>query len=321
MLDPRRLRVLHEVARQGSFSAAADALSYTQSAVSQQIAALEREAGTILVERGRRAIRLTDAGRSLVAHTESILASLAAAEADLEAIAGLRGGRVRLASFPTAGATIVPLAVAEFSSRHPGVELSLVEAEPEESVPRLRAGELEVALVFEYLSLPRTTYNRLYEGIESVHLLDDPMYLALHPEHPLAERADVRLADLQGEVWIQGDPGGLCGAMHRHACQAAGFEPRVGFESDDYGVVQGLVAAGVAVSLLPMLALSNVREDIVVRSLGAETPVRRVSAAALPGYRSPATEAMLAVLQRTARRLSQERPGLRLPDGAVPAAA
>ena len=318
MLDARRLKVLHEVARHGSFSAAADALSYTQSAVSQQIAALEREAGTLLVERARRGVRLTDAGRALVTHTESILASLAAAEADLEAIAGLRGGRLRLASFPTAGATIVPLAVAEFSAGHPGVELSLVEAEPDESVPRLKAGELEIALVFEYSSLPRSSYEPGYEGIDRIHLLDDPMYLALPAGHRLANRARVRLQDLSDELWINGDPGGMCGAMHRHACQAAGFEPRVSFESEDYGVVQGLVAAGVAVSLLPMLALSNVRDDIVVRPLGSETPVRRVSAAVSAGYRSLATQAMLEVLQRTARRISEDRPGLRVP--AVPIA-
>ena len=313
MLDARRLKVLHEVARYGSFSAAADALSYTQSAVSQQIAALEREAGTLLVERARRGVRLTDAGRALVTHTESILASLAAAEADLEAIAGLRGGRLRLASFPTAGATIVPLAVAEFSAGHPGVELSLVEAEPDESVPRLKAGELEIALVFEYSSLPRSSYEPGYEGIDRIHLLDDPMYLALPAGHRLANRTRVRLQDLSDELWINGDPGGMCGAMHRHACQAAGFEPRVSFESEDYGVVQGLVAAGVAVSLLPMLALSNVRDDIVVRPLGSETPVRRVSAAVSAGYRSLATQAMLEVLQRTARRISEDRPGLRVP--------
>src|SRR4051812_29340939 len=146
MLDVKRLRVLREVAEQGSFSGAAEALSYTQSAVSQQIAALERETGSTLVDRGARGIRLTDAGRALVEHAEAILSRLAAAEAELEAIAGLRGGRVRLASFPSAGAALVPLAIATFSKRHPAIELSLREAEPEDSVPLLKSGELEVAL-------------------------------------------------------------------------------------------------------------------------------------------------------------------------------
>lgn len=311
MLDARRLRVLREVVACGSFSAAAEALSYTQSAVSQQIAALEREAGTKLLERNAHGVRVTDAGRALVEHSEQILAGLAAAEAELEAIAGLRGGRVRLASFPTAGATLMPLAVASFRSQHPAVELSLVEAEPEESIPRLKSGDLEIALTFEYATLPRTVYEPAHEGIELVRLLDDPMYVALHPEHPLARKPKLRLADLEGEPWIEGDPRGLCGAMHRHACQAAGFEPHVDFETNDYNVVQGLVAAGVAVSLMPMLALTNVREDIVIRSLGRETPVRRVSAAARSGgYRSPATAAMLAVLEQAARDYSERQPAV-----------
>src|SRR5437764_3499949 len=159
MLDVKRLRVLREVAQQGSFSAAGESLGYTQSAVSQQIAALERETGSALVERNARGVRLTDAGRALVEHADGILARVAAAEEELDAIAGLRGGRLRLASFPTAGATLVPLAIAEFSHRHPGVELSLVEAEVEESIPRLKAGELDVALIFEYSSLPRSYYE------------------------------------------------------------------------------------------------------------------------------------------------------------------
>src|ERR687893_1699053 len=130
MLDVRRMRVLREVAARGSFSAAADALAYTQSAVSQQMAALEREAGTRLVERSARGVRLTEAGRALVRHADVILARLADAEAELEAIAGLRGGRVRLVSFPTAAATLMPRAIAMFRERHPGVELSLEPGEP-----------------------------------------------------------------------------------------------------------------------------------------------------------------------------------------------
>src|SRR6478609_11272805 len=130
MLDVRRMRVLREVASRGSFSAAADALDYTQSAISQQVAALEREAGTKLVERGARGIHLTEAGRALVAHADVILARLADAEAELEAIAGLRGGRVRITSFPSAGATLMPIAIARFRERHPGVELSMQLAEP-----------------------------------------------------------------------------------------------------------------------------------------------------------------------------------------------
>src|SRR5918911_576256 len=147
MLDVKRLRVLREVAARGSFSAAAEALGYTQSAVSQQIAALEREAGSTLIERNPRGLRLTDAGEALVRHADKILARLAEAEAELEAIAGLHGGRLRLGSFPTPRAPLVPHAIAEFSARHPAVELSLSEADPDESLPRLKAGELDLILV------------------------------------------------------------------------------------------------------------------------------------------------------------------------------
>jgi DNA-binding transcriptional LysR family regulator len=138
MLDVRRMRVLREVAARGSFSAAADALAYTQSAVSQQIAALEREAGTTLVERNARGVRLTDAGRALVEHADAILARLSDAEAELEAIAGLRGGRLRLAAFPSAGASIMPEAIARFRERHPAVDLTLEPAEPGPALNRLR---------------------------------------------------------------------------------------------------------------------------------------------------------------------------------------
>ena len=301
MLDVKQLRVLKEVAALGSFSAAAESLSYTQPAISQQIAALERAAGSRLVDRTSRGVRLTDAGRALVEHAEAVLQRLAAAEAELEAIAGVRGGRVRLASFPTAGASIAPPAVAAFSQRHPGVELSLLEAEPEEAVPLLNAAELEVALVFEYSHIAQPEFDRLFEGVELMHLLDDPMYLAMPHDHSAAQRKRLRLEDLAEETWIQDDCSGPCGRLHLAACQSAGFEPKIGFMSDDYNVVQGLVAAGVGVSLLPALALANMREDIVVRSLGPSAPRRRIMAATLDArYRSPATDAMLAILGEVA---------------------
>ena len=150
MLNVARLKVLKEVAYRGSLSSAAEALSYTQSAVSQQIAALEAETGMALLERHPRGVSLTAAGQTLVGHAEGILARLDAAEAALSAIAGLRGGRLRMASFPTAGSTLMPLAIANFRAAYPDVELTLAEGEPEEIVPRLRAGELDLALLFEF---------------------------------------------------------------------------------------------------------------------------------------------------------------------------
>jgi DNA-binding transcriptional LysR family regulator len=316
MLDVKQLRVLKTVAEHGSFSAAAEALSYTQPAISQQIAALERHAGATLVDRTSRGVRLTEAGRALVDHAEVVLARLAAAEAELEAMAGVRGGRVRLASFPTAGASVLPPAVALFTERHPDVELTFVECEPDEAAQMLRAAEVEVALVFELRELTQPDFERLYEGIELHHLLDDPMYIALPQGHPLAHKPRVRLEDFADETWIQeSGTRSWCGGLHLAACAAAGFEPKVAFQSDDYNIVQGLIAAGVGISLLPSLALTNVREDIVVRSLGRAAPARRLAAATLAGrYRSPATVAMLGILDEVAARFE-------LPSGAAVAAA
>jgi molybdate transport repressor ModE-like protein len=296
MLDVRRMKVLREVATHGSFSAAAEALSYTQSAVSQQIAALEREAGTTLVERGARGIRLTDAGEALVRHTEAVLANLAEAEAELEALAGLRGGRVRLASFPSAGSAIVPQAIASFRARHPAVDLSLIEAEPDQSLPRLRAGELELALTYS----PSLLSDEALTGLELEDLLEDPFYLVLPAAHALASRAKVRLNDLAAESWISATGACPCSSQVRGACTTAGFEPHVAFESDDFATVQGLVAAGVGVAMIPDLGFATVRDDIVIREIAGEAPARRVQAAMLTGYRSPATEAMLEVLRETA---------------------
>jgi DNA-binding transcriptional LysR family regulator len=304
MFDVKQLKVLRAVAEHGSFSAAADALSYTQPAISQQIAALEKRAGTTLVDRGSRGVRLTDAGRTLVEHAEVVIARLAAAEAELEAIAGIRGGRVRLSSFPTAGASILPPAVAEFTRRHPEVELNFVEREPEDASASLRAAELEIAIVFEYSELKEPEFDRMYEGIELHHLVDDPMYLALPRDHPLAAKPRVRLKDVAEETWIQESGAhSWCGSFHEAVCTNAGFQPKVGFRSDDYNVVQGLIAAGVGISLLPGLALTNLREDIVVRSLGKGAPARKIAAATLAGrYRSPATDAMLEILSEVADR-------------------
>jgi DNA-binding transcriptional LysR family regulator len=295
MLNVGRLRVLKEVAHRGSFSAAADALSYTQSAVSQQIAALEAETGMTLLERHPRGVSLTAAGQTLVGHAEGILARLESAEAALSAIAGLRGGRLRMASFPTAGATLMPLAIATFRARYPDVELTLAEGEPEQIAPRLRAGELDLALLFKFGE------SSLAEDITRVELLEDPFYLALPRDHALAGKRKLRLRDLRAEAWVQTSSSSPCARHVVRSCHAAGFEPRVAFESDDYQTVQGLVAAGVGVALIPELALSVVREDILIRALSPHPPARQVIAATPAGARLlPAAPAMLAVLEQAA---------------------
>jgi DNA-binding transcriptional LysR family regulator len=309
MLDVKRLRVLREVAAKGSFSAAAESLAYTQSAVSQQIAALEREAGARLVERSARGVRLTEAGRALVRHADVILARLADAEAELEAIAGLRGGRLRLASFATAGATIMPRAIAAFRERHPGVELSMTPAEPDEAIQQLRAGECDIAMTID---APFCAIDD--EGIDLLHLLDDPMYVVLPRGHQLAAKPRIRLGELSGEPWIGGSSGGCPDTLILlRAANAAGFEPRIAFHSDDYLAIQGFVAAGMGVSLIPDLALLAVRDDVVVRSLGTRPPIRRISAATMrDGYRSPAVDAMLEILTGVGARFAGERRELAL---------
>src|SRR3954463_616428 len=200
MLDVRRMRVLREVALRGSFSAAAEALSFTQSAVSQQIAALEREAGAVLVERSARGVRLTEAGEAGVRHTEGVLGRRGEAEAELEAIAGLRGGRLRLAAFESAAATVMPLAIAGFTKAHPAVELSMSLMDPEDSLPAMRAGDIDLAITFG----AGEPGDREGDGFDHLHLLEDPMYLVLAADHPLANRRSVRLGDLAGEAWIGG---------------------------------------------------------------------------------------------------------------------
>ncbi len=304
MLNVQRLRVLREVAHRGSFSTAADSLSYTQSAVSQAVARLEAETGVTLLERDRGGVRPTASGAALLEHADAILARIEAAEDDLAAIAQVRGGRLRMASFPTAGATLMPLAIATFSAAHPDVALSLAEGEPEEIAPRLRAGELDLALLFEF----RGVSEKLGARLRRINLLEDPMYLALPNGHRLADAPRVRLADLSGENWVQTSAESPCARHVVRSCHAAGFEPAVSFESDDYQTVQGLVAAGVGVALIPELALSSVRDDVFIRALHPKGPVRRVVAAtARADGASAAAERMLEVLQEVAVRYGKGR--------------
>lgn len=310
MLDVRRLRILREVAARGSFSAAATALAYTQPAVSQQIAALEREAGTRLVERGARGVRLTAAGRALVGHADAVMAQLEEAERDLAAIAGLRGGALSMAAFPSVAATLVPPAVAAFRARHPGVELSLRPLEPSEAVTALRAGEVDVAMVLEIEARPFAG-----EGLCVQPVFDDPMYVALPGDHPLAKLRSVPLERLADEAWVLGTVSASCPdtELLRGACVASGFEPRLAFHCDDYPAIQGFVAAGVGVSLIPDLALVSVREDLAIRRLSGPAPVRRVLAATREqAGESPAADAMVGFLVEAGRDWASRRRTLRL---------
>jgi DNA-binding transcriptional LysR family regulator len=288
--------VLREVARRGSLSAAAEALAYTPSAVSQQIAALEREAGVGLVDRGARGAVLTDAGRALVRHADEILGRLAAAEEELRAMAGLAAGRLRLGAFSTAGAVLVPRAVVAFRARHPAVETALVEVDPEEAVAELRAHVIDLALVYEFPVVPGPSL----ESLQHRHLLEDRLNIALPEGHRLARRRRVRLADLAGEPWIQGVHRGSTAGVLPAACRVAGFEPNIVFRSDDHMAVQGFVAAGLGVAVVPQLAVATARADVAIRPLEVEGDLltRRVGVAMPAGrYQPPAVTAMVAILE------------------------
>jgi DNA-binding transcriptional LysR family regulator len=305
MLDLRRLHMLREIARHRSLSAAAASLAYTPSAVSQQVAALEREVGVSLVERGPRGAVLTEAGRLLVRHADAILGRVNAAEEELRALAGLQTGHLRVGAFTTAGAVLVPRAVKAFRDRHPGVDVELTEIDPEEAMIRLSSRELDLALVYAFPvveDLPR-------DGFEYVHLLDDRLYVALPESHRLAGRRRLKLKELAREAWIQGVHRGSTVAVVPAACRAAGFEPRIVFRSDDHMAVQGFVAAGLGIAVVPQLALATARRDIVIRALEVEGDLltRQVGVAmAAATYRPPGVAAMVAILGDVCRGLADE---------------
>jgi DNA-binding transcriptional LysR family regulator len=295
VLDVRRLRVLREVARHGSLAAAADVLSYTPSAVSQQIAALEREAGAVLLERRARGVVLTEAGHTLVEHAEQILAQLDAAAVALQELAELKRGRLRMASFATAGATVLPRAVDLFRARHPEVELTVWSASPAQSLAWLREARLDLALTVDLPESPA-------EGVAVTHLFDDSFRLGIRRDHPLAAKPDIRLEDLERETWIDVPDTLSGGKALRIACRAAGFEPKVSFESDDYTAIRELVGAGAGLALLPELALYPPHDGVLLQDLGPGGPKRAIQAATrtVP-FRSLAAATMLDILLELGR--------------------
>jgi DNA-binding transcriptional LysR family regulator len=290
VFDTARLRVFREVVRRGSLSAAAEALSFTQPAVSRQIAALEREAGAQLLERTPRGIRLTEPGRILLGHAEAILDRMATARAQVESVTTLAGGRLRIGAFPTANATIVPRAIAAFTREHPSVELSLLEAITPEVLAHLRAGEVDVAVVTHGPDLESA-------DVDVVDLVDDELLVALPAAHPLAAKPKLRLRDLRDETWIESVS---AGRTLLTVALAQGFEPRVRFGAEGWLSKQGLVAAGVGVTLIPGLAIATVRDDIVLRSLSPQPPRRRIVAAVPAGYRAPAVAPIVDLLREAA---------------------
>jgi DNA-binding transcriptional LysR family regulator len=298
MLDLTRLRALAAVARHGSVTAAAAELGYVQSSLSHHLSRLEAETGTRLLQRAGRGVRLTAAGRMLAERAEEILGRVAAAEAELAAHSGLSAGRVRLAAFPSALGTFVPTATAAFTAAHPGVELRFFEAEPPEAVRMVRAGEVDVAVVFEHSDAPAGPEP----GLRRTALLDEPMALLTR-----AGSGRSALAEHAGSTWITGCE--RCRAHLLRQCAALGFSPRIAFTTDDYIAVQALVAAGLGVTTLPALALAAHRNPGVTASpLPGAT--RTVSALVYGDPPDPApTAALLAALADAAVLALPAAPG------------
>lgn len=250
-MDPRRLLIFGEVAEAGSIAAAARRLGWTQPAVSQHLRALEREARCALVVRTARGVMLTEAGRVLLAHAEVIAARMRGAQDEIAALADLEAGTVRLAAFPSAAATIVPAALAALRAAHPRMQVRLEVAEPPEAVELLRRGDVDLVVVFDYAG---ATTPAVPSGMAATVLASDPVQLVL----PLGREPPDTLGVLRDEPWVAGCPS--CRDHLRHVGLAAGFDPDIRHSTDDYVVVQSLVAVGGVVALLPRLALRGHRD-------------------------------------------------------------
>lgn len=304
MLDVRRMQMLRAVVTSGSITAAATNLGYTPSAISQQITVLEREAGLPLLEKAGRGVRPTSAGKLLTDYAGVIAEQLGEAEAGLADLRTGRTGRLRVRYFATAGAALVPPAVAYFRSEHPSVKLDLSMVEPNPPMTEVQAGRIDVAIVVVLDNMPPQL-----SGVQLVHLLDDPFLAVLPRGHRLARKRVLDLADLAGESWVESDlwPGGACRQVLLDACAAAGFCPKTAVECDDYQTAQGFVVAGLGISLIPRLGLGTVASGAVVRPVRHPEPVRQIYAA-VPEFTidQPATASLLRGLRLAAAERASE---------------
>ncbi|GAB3268514.1 LysR family transcriptional regulator [Sinomonas notoginsengisoli] len=294
-LDLHRLHVLREVARSGSLTSAAAALSFTTSAVSQQISKLEHEVGVALVERHPRGVALTDAGAALLGYADNIDRTIGAALAEMDEFAGLRRGQLRIGTFPTVGASLMPDVVRAFRAQYPDIAVSVVSARRDGLLEHLRRRDIELTLLWDY------PWQQIQDDeLALIPLMKDPTTLLVPREHAVAGRRSVRIEALRNEEWIVRDEHPVADVLRR-VCRETGFEPRIAFAANDYQETQGMVAAGIGIALAPRLALSALRPDVVAVPL-AGGPARRILLAHLAGRRlSPAGEQSVAVFRSTAR--------------------
>jgi molybdate transport repressor ModE-like protein len=289
-LDPRRLMIFRSVARAGSISAAARQLGWTQPAVSQHLNRLERAVGCPLLLRGSQGVTLTEAGHILLRRADSIAGELHMGAEELASLVDARTGRVRLVAFPSAAATVVPRALAALARNHPGIEVGLTEAEPPEARAMVRHGEADLAIAFTHQGPPHPE-----SPLSWLPLLDEPVHLVVPSDHAVLRRTVVRLRDFANESWIGG-----CVRCREHLvarCMEAGFEPVIRHTTDNYVVVQNLVAHGLGVTLLPQSALDAFRHRGVSVRAAPEFGQRQVGVAHLNGARDvPANAALIAEL-------------------------
>ncbi|GAA3443616.1 LysR family transcriptional regulator [Planomonospora venezuelensis] len=273
MLDLNRLKALHAVAVYGSVGAAADALMVTPSAVSQQLAKLERETGATLLERNGRGVRLTDAAGLLADHAERILALVETAEADFEALRGEVVGRLSIGAFPTAARGLLPQALRLLQERHPDLGLRLHEREPERQLREVSRGELDLAVIQDWMNRPMA----VPDGLSRAVLFDDLADVVLPAGHPLADRAEIELSELSGDRWISGSPGTVCHDWLVYTLRAAELEPEITCMADEYPTQLALVAAGQGCAIVPRLGRGAFPEGVRAVAL-LPRPTRRIYA-------------------------------------------
>ncbi len=289
MLDPRRLQLLDAVARHGTIAAAALELGRTAAAVSQQLTLLEREAGSALLDRGPRSVRLTPAGRRLAGRAGEIGTILREAEMEMREFTRLAAGEIEIGAFPTAAAAILPGALTAFARLHPGVDVRLVEAEPDELEPLVGAGSLDLAIVYSYGLVPRE--RPLPRAVRAIPLLTEPVLAALPAQLARTLPDPVPLSLLGEQRWISSREGTAGAESLRRACAADGFEPDIRVRSNDYLVVQALVGAGVGVALVPRMAVRRTR-GVIVRHVDAPGLTRAISLHAHRATANPALQPM-----------------------------
>jgi DNA-binding transcriptional LysR family regulator len=309
VMELRQLRVLQMVGETGSFSAAADRLDYTQPAVSKIVASLERQLGTTLVDRGIRPLRLTEAGNALAQRATAAFEQIAAAQLEVEAIANISAGSLRIGTFSSAGAAMVVDALRVFRDGHPDVDVSITEIGMPSAITRsLRRGDLDLGVSFDYPEIGDT----FSDDLALTPLLDDPFDVVVPRGHRLEREPTIRFADLALESWLLGDFGTDSPSfrMIDRRCRDAGFDPHVAYRINDCQMAQALVAAGEGIALLPRLMLRAQNPGVAIRPLAEDPPTRRISAIRLTTrYETPATERFTALLVAASADPAATRPG------------